>query len=211
MTINSNWAKVSRVPSTHLKEITFGNLKGKSDINPQWRIKAMTSVYGMCGDGWEHKTKDRWTQALPDGQVMCFVEVAVKTYNGEFDEWSKEVVGIGGDFLIKKNKNGIVGNDEGWAMAYTDGLGKALKSLGVASDVYEGMFDTKSNQYMTEGDQLQCISAGMLIDIKEIITNEFQIKLERRYGDLQNIPADKFKSVIDAIKAFNKKQEAKNV
>jgi hypothetical protein len=33
------WDRVSKPDSKYLKKIDFGALKGKSDINPQWRIK----------------------------------------------------------------------------------------------------------------------------------------------------------------------------
>ncbi len=38
-------------PRDALREIGFGNLKGKSDINPQWRIEAITKEFGPCGVG----------------------------------------------------------------------------------------------------------------------------------------------------------------
>ena len=33
-------------PENALKPITAGNLKGKSDINPQWRIQVLTETFG---------------------------------------------------------------------------------------------------------------------------------------------------------------------
>ena len=141
------WEKVSRVPVNRLKTIQFGALKGKSDINPQWRIKAMTEVYGLCGIGWYHECKDRWSEKCDNGEVLAFCEVSVYVKDGE--SWSRPITGIGGNKTVSKNKNGLVPNDEGWKMAYTDALGTALKSIGVASEIYEGNYDGSKYQQAT--------------------------------------------------------------
>jgi hypothetical protein len=142
--IDEQWVAVSRVPENRLKTIGFGNLKGKSDINPQWRIKAMTETYGMCGVGWYHELKQREVFECSNGEVIIFCDVNV--YTKEDDGWSKPIVGSGGNKIVSKNKNGLVPNDEAWKMAYTDALGTALKSIGVASEIYEGNFDGSKYQ-----------------------------------------------------------------
>lgn len=124
-------------PNDALKTIGFGNLKGKSDINPQWRYEALTNVFGVCGIGWKFESVEHFTQALPSGELMVFVKVNL--YVREGDKWSEPIVGWGGDYLIKKDKNGIHGNDEAMKMATTDALGTAAKMLGVAADVYRGL------------------------------------------------------------------------
>ena len=43
---------VRAVPEEAKRAITAGRLKGKTDINPMWRIKALTELFGPCGDGW---------------------------------------------------------------------------------------------------------------------------------------------------------------
>jgi hypothetical protein len=58
-------------------------------------------------------------------------------------KWFGPAIGIGGDFLINKFKDGIKGNDEAYAMAMTDALGKAAKLIGIANDIYRGKFDSK--------------------------------------------------------------------
>jgi hypothetical protein len=134
------WYAFSAVPPAYLKRIDFGTLKGKSDISPQWRIKAMTEVFGMCGEGWYHDLDKMWDQSGANGEhmVFCKVNVYLKLDDGS---WSAPIVGIGGNTTIDKNKNGLQANDEGWKMAYTDALGTAMKSIGVASEVYEGNWD----------------------------------------------------------------------
>lgn len=139
--IDERYAAASHVPYRVLKPIGAGRLKGKSDINPQWKISLMTEIYGMCGIGWKFEVTEKNTVTINTGEVMLFMTVAVYTRNG--DEWSDPVYGMGGDFIVKKERNGLYANDEAYKMCLTDALGNALKYIGVAADVYEQLNDTK--------------------------------------------------------------------
>lgn len=133
------WNQVKQVPNNFLKTIQFGYLKGKSDINPQWRLMAMTQAFGMVGHGWSYRIINKWTETSPCGTVMAFVEVAVKTkHNGE---WGEEFTGLGGSQIVELAKGNLKANDEGYKMALTDALGVAFKSIGVAADIYFGNYD----------------------------------------------------------------------
>lgn len=44
--MDDRYTAVSNPPKDALKEIEFGALRGKSDINPQWKIEAMTENMG---------------------------------------------------------------------------------------------------------------------------------------------------------------------
>lgn len=124
-------------PNDALKPIMYGALKGKSDINPQWRYEALTAALGPCGCGWRFEIADTKTQSVSTGETMVFVLVNLYIKHGE--EWSAPIPGWGGDYLVKKDKNGIHGNDEAFKMATTDALGTAMKMIGVAADVYRGL------------------------------------------------------------------------
>lgn len=128
-------------PANAIKPIVGGRLKGKSDINPQWKIEAMTDVFGLCGIGWKHELVKLDTVPLDSGEIMVFMQVNV--FVKVNDIWSEPIVGMGGDFLVKKEKSGLVANDEAYKMCYTDALGNALKCVGVAADVYRGIYETK--------------------------------------------------------------------
>lgn len=124
-------------PNDAVKTIGAGKLKGFSDINPQWRYEALTNRFGPCGIGWKY-TVDHWfTQEVSTGETMIFVSVSL--YIKDKDAWSDPIPAFGGDFLVKKDKNGLHGNDEGMKMAITDALGTACKMIGVAADVYRGL------------------------------------------------------------------------
>jgi hypothetical protein len=131
-----HYNNLKTVPADALKPIQAGRLKGKSDISPQWRIEAMTNEFGVCGIGWKPEIVKTWTQTTSDNQIMVFVELNLYIKDGE--NWSSPIPGIGGDFLVKKESNGLYSNDEAYKMATTDALGVCMKMLGVAADVYRG-------------------------------------------------------------------------
>ncbi len=135
------WNAVKQVPPQFLKEIQAGRLKGKSDINPQWRYQVMTEQFGLCGIGWKWELKRTWTEPTPDGQIPVFAEVAIYTKPTPQSPWSDPIPGIGGSMLIEQERAGLHVNDEGYKMAITDAIGTGLKFLGVAADVYAGLWD----------------------------------------------------------------------
>lgn len=142
--MDERYLKVCKVPNDRLSQITGGRLKGKSDINPQWKISAMTETYGMCGEGWKFEIVDKQTVNVPTGELMIYMTVAV--YIKGKDGWSEPIYGCGGDFLISKEKSGLYANDEAYKMCLTDALGNALKCIGVAGDVYERLQGTKYSE-----------------------------------------------------------------
>ena len=143
--MNKHYEALSRPPKDALRPIEFGALKGKSDINPQWKYEAMTEQFGLCGIGWKFEIAEKeMVPVQPTGEVMIYV--VINLYVKEDESWSAPIPGCGGDFLIKRDKNGMHGNDEGLKMAITDALGNAAKMIGVAADVYRGKFDTKFNR-----------------------------------------------------------------
>jgi hypothetical protein len=143
------WNAVKQPPASALKKISGGRLSGKSDINPEWRVQAMTERFGPCGIGWKWTLDRLWNEPGADGVVFAFalVSVYVKLESriaGEPDPWSDAIPGQGGHQLIEKEKSGLYSNDEGYKMAITDALGTAMKMLGVAADVYLGNWDGTS-------------------------------------------------------------------
>lgn len=150
--MNEHYEALRRPPQEALRTIEFGALKGKSDINPQWKYEAMTEEFGLCGIGWKFEIADKETVPVTQtGEMMIFVVVNLYVKDGE--SWSAPIPGCGGDFLIKRDKNGMHGNDEGLKMAITDALGNAAKMIGVAADIYRGMYNTKYNRYMDNASQ----------------------------------------------------------
>ena len=138
------WNEVKQPPSWALKPIQAGRLKGKTDVNPQWRYQVMTEQFGMAGAGWSYGIKKLWTESANDGQMFAFAEVELWTKDAE-----KPIPGIGGSMLITKEQSGLHASDEGYKMAVTDALSVAMKMLGVGADVYAGLSESKYTKQTT--------------------------------------------------------------
>ncbi|WP_254555280.1 hypothetical protein, partial [Salmonella enterica] len=51
-----------------------GRLKGMTDINPMWRIKALTEQFGPCGIGWKVEVIEKRIIDGSDGQKVAIVD-----------------------------------------------------------------------------------------------------------------------------------------
>ena len=132
------WAQVEQPPDWALKTIQAGRLKGKTDINPQWRLHAMTDQFGPCGDGWWFTVDRQWLEPGPNGEVSGFVNITLYT-----EDCDKGIPGTGGASFIADERNGLHMSDEVFKMALTDALSVAMKFLGVAARIYYGAAATK--------------------------------------------------------------------
>lgn len=133
------YESLSKPPKSALRTIEAGKLKGKTDINPQWRYRAMTEKFGLVGIGWKYEVQKLWTEQGAGAEKLAFAQVAVYVKDG--DKWSEPIVGIGGSKLVQTEKGTPVSNDEGYKMAVTDAFSTSLKMLGVAADIYAGLWD----------------------------------------------------------------------
>lgn len=127
------YEQLRSVPQEALKPIIAGRLKGKSNIDPVWRIKAMTQAFGPCGVGWKYEIVKQW-QEVYGQEVKAFTNINL--FIKVDGEWSDAIPGNGGSTLVEISKSGLYVNDEGYKMALTDALSVAMKALGVAADVY---------------------------------------------------------------------------
>lgn len=128
-------------PENALKSFNNGRFKG-TDINPMWRIKVLTEEYGECGFGWYCTINRMWQEQSPGtSEIMVFCEAALYVRRG--DEWSKPIIGVGGNTFVASRKSGLQASDEAYKMAYTDALGIACKALGIGADVWWRYSDSK--------------------------------------------------------------------
>ena len=126
--------KLRTPPKDALRAITAGRLKGKTDINPMWRIKALTETFGPCGIGWKYVIKDKRLETTEVGETAAFVDIDL-FYKWE-GEWSEAIPGTGGNMFVANEKNGPYVDDECYKKALTDAISVAAKALGVGGDVY---------------------------------------------------------------------------
>ena len=128
------WGKLENTPKEAQKEIGAGRLKGFTDINPCWRMKRLTEVFGPCGIGWKFQIVNAYTIPGANDEVAAFVDILLFYKQG--NEWSEGVPGLGGSMFVAKEKNGLHTSDECFKMALSDAIGTACKALGMSADIY---------------------------------------------------------------------------
>lgn len=143
------YEKVRNVPKEALKAINGGRLKGMSDINPMWRLKMLTELFGPCGIGWKIEITDKRLEKGEGVEVVCFVDINL--YVKVDGEWSAPIPGMGGSSFVTQERNGPYTSDECFKMAYTDAISVACKSLGFAADVY---FANDRTKYSNNGETI---------------------------------------------------------
>lgn len=153
--------RVRSVPDEAKKAISSGRLKGKTDINPMWRIKKLTEEFGPCGIGWWTKVTDKWTETVGD-ETCAFVDLELYIKVG--DEWSKPITGSGGSKLSTKERSGVYVSDECYKMAETDALSVACKKLGIGADVYFSADRTKYSQTVDDSKKIGANDVKILMD-----------------------------------------------
>ena len=128
------YEKSRSVPQEAQKRITGGRLNGMTDINPMWRIKKLTELFGPCGVGWKYVIREKRVESLNTSEAAAFVDVDL--YIRWEGEWSDPIPGTGGSLFVTQEKNGVHMSDECYKMALTDAISVACKALGFGADVY---------------------------------------------------------------------------
>lgn len=135
------YERVRQVPQSAQREIQAGRLKGKTDINPMWRIKALTEQFGPCGIGWKYTITDKRLENGANNEVSAFVDIDL--YIKVDGAWSDAIPGTGGSAFVASERNGLYTSDECFKMALTDAISVACKALGFGADVYWAKDTTK--------------------------------------------------------------------
>ena len=143
MRLYDKWASP---PDNALRSIRGGRLKGKTDINPMWRIEALTKEFGPAGVGWGTTGERYETYVNPvTNEVAIFCHLYLWYIDPDTGKKSEPVYGIGGNMLVSSelgyDESGnrckvLYTNDEAYKMARTDAISVACKELGVAANVY---------------------------------------------------------------------------
>lgn len=150
------YSKLRSCPAEAQREIQAGKLKGKTDINPQWRIQVLTETFGPCGFGWVTEVAKTWTESAGD-ETGAYVLVNLYVRDPETHEWSRPITGIGGSKLAGKGK-GDGQDDEAFKMAETDAISVCCKKLGIAADIYWN----DGSKYTARMDARKRITTAML-------------------------------------------------
>lgn len=128
-------------PKWALKTIEAGRLRGKTDINPQWRIEALTETFGLCGFGWKYEITKLWNESGSNNEILSFATINLYVKNANGDYWSESIPGLGGSTMTANESKGLRNSDECFKMAITDALSVACKMIGIGADIYAGKWD----------------------------------------------------------------------
>lgn len=181
------WKKVSTPPPGRLKKISGGRLSGMTDINPQWRLEVMTEVFGQIGVGWYYEIVKLWTESGANGEVMAFAHIHLFTREEkspkDIPQWSSPIPGIGGSALVAKESSGLRANDEAYKMAVTDALSVAMKQLGVAADIYAGLWD--GSKYKDKPEEKKGTTRPARPDEGKDLDEKSRLKVANAVGKVQ--------------------------
>ena len=192
------YEKFRSVPETAKREIAAGRLKGKTDINPMWRIKALTEAFGPCGIGWKYKIIREWIEAGANGEIAAFMDIEL--FYKLDGQWSEAIPGTGGSAFVAKERAGLYTSDECYKMALTDAISVACKALGIGADVYWQADSTKD----TSSPEDDAIRAEIVDRVGN--KNLADAACMKRYGKpLARLTTDELGQVMDKLDA---RQEA---
>lgn len=150
------------VPDSAKREIAAGRLKGKTDINPMWRIKALTERFGPCGIGWKYVITEKRLEPGAKGEIAAFMDIDL--FVKVDGEWSEAIPGTGGSAFVASEKNGLYTSDECYKMALTDAISVSCKALGIGADVYWSADSTKyTGRAEPPQSPTRCKSCGSII------------------------------------------------
>jgi hypothetical protein len=174
--------EVRSVPDSATRLIEAGRLKGKTDINPMWRIKALTEKFGPCGFGWKYVITDKRLEQGANGEVAAFLDIDL--FVKADGVWSDAIPGTGGSAFVAKEKNGPYTSDECFKMALTDAISVACKALGFGADVY---WEADKSKYDKPETPVLCECCGLPIKAvkcgdRVYPTNEIVENAVKKYG-----------------------------
>lgn len=197
------------VPQDAQKPITGGNLNGKTDINPMWRVKVLTETFGPVGFGWYTKITEHWDDTDEiGGNVERVAWVRVELYVKLGGEWSAPIEGIGGSKYAGKGRGSEL-NDEAFKMAETDAISVACKKLGIGADIYWAGDSTKYTQGGTQPVQNKPQYKAITLQDKSLVNwlvqcaaqgyNRDQCEATANSAYKVTIPNDIWQKVMEAI------------
>ena len=209
--------KFREVPTNAQKPIKGGRLSGMTDINPMWRIKVLTEMFGPCGVGWKYIVKDKHMEPGANDQIAAFVDIDLFV---KIDGvWSEAIPGTGGSMFVAKEKNGMHTSDECYKMATTDALGVACKALGIGADIYWSKDATKYDRPTESPPPKSATKSGTITKeqagaLFEIARGNVQIvkKITEEYGYTRStdIKKEHYAEIADKIEVLVKEHEAQS-
>ena len=176
-------------PKEAQRSFNNGRFSG-TDINPMWRIKKLTELFGPAGIGWWTDNEEyRIEKCEETSEVAVFCTLKLYWKDPLTGEVSHGVTGIGGNKFVVSQRSGVYCNDEAYKMAYTDALSIACKALGFSSDIYYANDRTKYT--MMNDNEMTEDMAAIIREIDELVrsqTKDMTSAEKQKYANEKIIP-----------------------
>ena len=215
------YGQVQDTPQEARKEIGAGRLKGSTDINPMWRIKKLTEIFGPAGFGWWTQNEKYSFAEGKNGEVAVFCTLELVVVDPETQKESHPITGVGGNKFMVNESKGPYCNDEAYKSAYTDALSIACKALGFSHDIYYAKDRTKYSlaedeakepspeEYKAIKDRIQkgvtIVTKNMDKDAKDKFTQDVIVKHIGGVNYMTCMDMTKLNSLLNELLALAKK------
>lgn len=200
------YEKARAVPETACKTIQDGRLRGKTDINPMWRIKMLTELFGPCGFGWKYVITKKWIETVGEKDAAAFVDIDLFIKDEKTGQWSEAIPGTGGStFKRMENSGKLYVDDDCYKKATTDALSVACKALGIGADVYWNSDKSKYEQQEAAQETprskrtLTPQSSNWAANVAKVAgTSDSNDKIKERISKVYNISDEDFTKLLKA-------------
>lgn len=128
----ANWVAVEKTDPKYTKQVKQRG--GFTSVNAQYQIKRATELFGTVGVGWGYENS-------PIQIENGFAIIGVTVWTGSRENSFGPVYGCAQMFGERLDSDAP-------KKASTDGLTKALSHIGIAADIFLGMYD--DNKYLAE-------------------------------------------------------------
>lgn len=206
------WNALGKTDPAHTKGFNrAGGFKGTA-VKPMWVLKQLTEQFGPAGKGWGVNEPRFELVHSQEGEVLVFCTVSAWHGDRENVLW-----GVGGDKVVTKRSSGAMfHDDEAFKKAFTDAVGNAFKTIGVAADIHMGLFD--DDKYVSAMER-EFAAAG-IAKISEEQRTELMALLDAlnfpvadllrvsKIKDLRDLPAAKFEGAKGWINSEAAKRAA---
>lgn len=134
----SIWDGLCETDPKYVKDFDTGRFQGSS-INPQYKWKRLTEMFGPAGEGWGIDQHSADIVPVGEEKLVC---ISVTGFYMKDGVRYLTPPGFGQNYIVKRNKYGDVAVDEdAYKKAFTDALGNAFKYIGLSADVYLRSFE----------------------------------------------------------------------
>jgi hypothetical protein len=163
----SVWDAHSAIPDKFLKKISGKDYRGNSP-NATYIVKCLTSLFGKCGEGWGYTVKDQGFYSFENRVVLHWV--IIKFWTGSRDNYFEQFGQTKAAYPTQQSTYKV--DEDAPKKSITDAITKAASHLGIASDIYLGLYD--DNKYIKPIEEDETINPAQVKASNELSHEELE-------------------------------------